>query len=121
MKHNVKNSKDYALGCINDGTIYIRGNYESATDGKGYSDKGMADFAFDLSNQYDRFSDGFNKLSDKEILDNLPNIMRIIVNSQFYGTIFDSLSMSFIRDAGVTPFDFKPGERYANEFDKTKE
>ena len=47
--------------------------------------------------------------------------MRIIVNTQLYGMIFDSLSMSFIHDAGVTPFDFKPGERYANEFSKIKE
>ena len=121
MKHNVKNNKDYALGCINDGTIYIRGDYETTPGKNSYSDKGMADFAFDLSDQYTRFGVGFNKLSDKEIMDNLPNIMRIIVNAQLYGTIFDSLSMSFIRDAGVTPFDFKPGERYANEFNKTEE
>ena len=121
MKHNVKNNKDYALGCINDGTIYIRGDYETTPNGKGYSDKGMADFAFDLSDQFGRFCDGFNKLSDKEIMDNLPNIMRIMVNTQLYGTIFDGVSMSFIRDAGVTPFDFKPGERYANEFGEIEE
>lgn len=121
MKHNVKNDKDYALGCINDGTIYIRGDYETSPDGKSYSDKGMADLAHDMSERFGRFTGGFNKLSDKEISDNLPNIVRILANVQYYGTIFDSLSMSFIRNAGVTPFDFKPGERYANEFDKTKE
>ena len=121
MKHNVKNDKDYALGCINDGTIYIRGDYETTPDGNSYSDKGMAEFAFDLSERYTRFCDGFNKLSDKEIMDNLPNIMRIIANVQLYGMRFNSVSMSFIRDVGVTPFDFKPGERYANEFGEIEE
>lgn len=121
MKHNVKNDKDFALGCIGDGTIYIRGNYETTPGKNSYSDKGMADFALDLSKQFGRFGEGFNKLSDKEIMDNLPNIMRIMVNTQLYGTIFNSVSMSFIRDVGVTPFDFKPGERYANEFGEIEE
>ena len=121
MKHNVKNDKDYALGCINDGTIYIRGDYETSPDGKGYSDKGMAELAHDMSERFGRFTGGFNKLSDKEISDNLPNIVRILANVQYYGTIFDSLSMNHIRDTGVTPFDFKPGERYANEFDEIEE
>lgn len=121
MKHNVKNDKDYALGCINDGTIYIRGDYETTPDGSSYTDKGMAGLAHDIAERFGRFTDGFNELSDKEISDNLPNIVRILANIQYYGSMFNSLSMNHIHDTGVTPFDFKPGERYANEFGKIEE